>query len=67
MLFKLNLCQQCAAKLRTILQVRGEDAMAAAVGDVLCDDCYAKVPGYARGLRLTVRLKKTPPIPEGHA
>jgi hypothetical protein len=66
MLFKLNLCQPCAAKLRAILARSGEAAMAKAIGETLCRDCRAKLPGHEPGRKLTVTLKKDLLKPIGH-
>lgn len=65
MLFKLNICQACAAKLRGILRERGEDAMAEAIGETLCQSCLRRVPGYGAGQRLVTQRKRTAPKPEG--
>jgi hypothetical protein len=65
MLFKLDLCNDCAAKLETILRSRGEDAMAESLGDVLCEGCLARVPGYEPDRKLVGKMKRTPPAPAG--
>ena len=65
MLFKLDLCHDCAAKLRTILTSKGEIAMAESLGEVLCGGCLAKVPGYEPGRTLVAKMKRTPPAPAG--
>jgi len=56
--FKLSLCHPCAAKLRAILEERGEDAMAKAIGSTLCRSCLQRVPGFRPGDRLTVQPKR---------
>jgi hypothetical protein len=49
MLVKIELCQQCAQQLRTVLAQRGEKAMAAVVGKVLqtCETCKQQFPMHA--------------------
>jgi hypothetical protein len=64
---KISICLDCAAKLRDVRDAQGEEAMAAAMGEILCEGCLSRVPGYEPGRRLEVVLKKTPPIPIGHA
>lgn len=46
MLVKLELCEQCAAKLREVLRTQGEKKMAEAVGPTLqaCPTCRAQLP-----------------------
>lgn len=67
MLAKISICLDCAAKLRKVRDEEGEQAMAAAMGGILCERCLSRVPGYEPGRRLEVVLKKTPPTPIGHA
>jgi len=57
MMAKVPLCPSCAAQLRVVLAERGETAMARAIGDVLCETCRARVPGYVPGKRLVTYLK----------
>jgi len=57
---KIDLCEVCAAKLRVILREHGAEAMAMAVGEILCDHCRAKVPGYTVGKTLVTSLKPPP-------
>lgn len=66
-MFKLNICETCASELRAILKERGEDAMAEALAEVLCEVCIARVPGYEPGRRLQTRMKRVPPTPHGRA
>lgn len=54
---RLYLCGTCAANLRIIRDAHGSAAMAAAIGDILCDPCKRRVPGYQPGQRLVVKLK----------
>lgn len=56
--FKLELCDACAAALRVILRTRGAEAMAEAAGDLLCDGCKRKIPGYDPRRRLAINLKR---------
>lgn len=54
---KVNLCRDCADKLRAIMKAEGEQAMGRAVGKVLCDRCRAAIPGYEPGRPLETALK----------
>lgn len=54
---KVNLCQECAGKLREILARDGEAAMARAIGTVLCAQCKERVPGHVPGMPLKTGLK----------
>jgi hypothetical protein len=57
MLMKLNLCQQCAAKLRAVRDRDGEEAMARAIGEVLCQECRRQIPAPP-GARIVTLSKK---------
>lgn len=67
MMIKVDICKPCAAKLKAILEERGEAAMAESLGETLCLSCLSKVPGYQPGLRLATRLKQGPLKPIGQA
>lgn len=57
---RVNLCPRCAAELRAILAAKGVEAMARAIGRVLCATCRKGVPGYRPGQRLVTHLKARP-------
>lgn len=58
MLVNLELCQECAAKLREVLRTQGEQKMAEAVGPTLqaCPTCRRQLP--QREGTMVTRLKQ---------
>jgi hypothetical protein len=51
---KLMLCPACAGKLRSLRDAHGVEAMAKAIGRVLCTSCRRQIPGYETGPLETV-------------